>query len=287
MTVDVLESASPLRDSRSAPPEEELLDRLVGRIVEDLGAAISGALVVVGDRLGLYKNLARRGPARPAELASATGASERYVREWLCAQAASGYVSYDQSSSRFYLTPEQALVLADDDSPRFMAGGFELVQSVWRDEPKITEAFRTGAGVGWHEHDACLFRGTERFLAPGYKANLVDGWIPALEGVEEKLRNGARAADVACGHGASTLLMAQAYPASAFLGFDDHPASIARAQELARQSGLRNVEFRIAAAKEIPREAFDLITVFDALHEMGDPAGAARRIGEALAPDGA
>jgi SAM-dependent methyltransferase len=284
MTTDLLETSA-LRHAGAASPDPDLVQAFVGRIVNDLGAAISGALVVVGDRLALYRVLARQ-PATPMELARSTGTAERYVREWLSAQAASGYVSYDKESERFYLTPEQAAVLADEESPSFMAGGFELVQSVWRDEPTITDAFQSGRGVGWHEHDVCLFRGTERFFKPGYKAQLVSSWIPALDGVEQKLVSGADVADAGCGRGASTILMAKAYPNSRFVGFDYHTPSIQRARDRASAEGVLNVEFRTAAAHEIPREGFDLITVFDALHDMGDPVGAARRIREALASDG-
>ena len=216
----------------------QALEALAGKVVTDLGAGFSAALVVIGDKLGLYRGLADLGPSTPTELAAHTATTERYVREWLSAQAASGYVSYDAAGGRFSLSPEQALVFADEGHPAFMAGGFEFLSAVFHDEPKITEAFRTGAGVGWHEHHACLFRATERFFRPGYNANLVSSWIPALDGVEARLEAGARVADVGCGHGASTLVMAEAYPNSRFFGFDYHAPSIERARQLAEAAGL-------------------------------------------------
>ena len=265
----------------------QALEALAGKVVTDLGAGFSAALVVIGDKLGLYRGLADLGPSTPAELAARTGTTERYVREWLSAQAASGYVSYDAAGGRFSLSPEQALVFADEGHPAFMAGGFEFLSAVFHDEPKITEAFRTGAGVGWHEHHACLFRATERFFRPGYNANLVSSWIPALDGVEARLEAGARVADVGCGHGASTLVMAEAYPNSRFFGFDYHAPSIERARQLAEAAGLAGrVSFEVASAKDFPGEPYDLIAIFDALHDMGDPVGAARHIRSKLAADG-
>jgi SAM-dependent methyltransferase len=267
--------------------DPQRLEAFLGKMLGDMGAAVSGALVALGDHLGLYKALAARGPCSSDELAAATGLSERYLREWLSAQAAADYVSYDPASGRFALSPEQAAVFADEDSPAFMAGGYDMVTAMWRDEPKIREAFRSGAGVGWHEHDACLFRGTERFFRAGYNAHLVAEWIPALDGVEAKLRAGAAVADVGCGHGASTILMAKAFPNSHFTGFDYHPASIDRAREAAAEAGVADrTSFEVAAAKDLPARGYDLVCIFDALHDMGDPVGAARRIREALKPDG-
>lgn len=286
MPSDMLESAT-VRDARSAAPDPLMLEAYMGKMLGDMGAAISGALVIVGDRLGLYRALADNGPSTSTELAEATNTSERYVREWLNAQAASDYVSYDRASGRFYLSPEQAMVFANEDSPTFMAGGFELLASIYRDEPKITEAFRSGRGVGWHEHDACLFRGTERFFRPGYNANIVTSWIPALEGVEEKLLAGANVADVGCGHGASTILMAKAYPNSHFTGFDYHAPSIERARKAAEEAGVADrVKFEVASAKDFQGADYDLVTIFDALHDMGDPVGASAHIRESLKPDG-
>jgi SAM-dependent methyltransferase len=274
-------------EATGAGSDPQKLEAFMGKMVTDMGAAISASLIVLGDHLGLYKALRRLGPCTPAELAQTAGVAERYVREWLSAQAASDYVAYDKETGRFSLTPEQAAVFADEESPTFMAGGFEVVASMYRDEPKIADAFRTGAGVGWHEHDACLFRGTERFFRPGYNANLVASWIPALQGVEEKLRNGARAADVGCGHGASTILMAKAYPKSRFTGFDYHAPSIERARAAAAEAGVGDrVDFQVASAKDYPEHDYDLVAIFDALHDMGDPVGAAAHIRESLKPDG-
>jgi len=271
----------------AAEADPQRLEAFLGKMLGDFGAAISGALVVLGDRLGLYKALARLGPCGPAELAAATSTTERYVREWLSAQAAAGYAVYDPATARFSLTPEQAMVFADEQSPAFMAGGFELVNAVWRDEPKIRDAFQSGAGVGWHEHDTCLFRGVERFFRPGYNAHLVSEWIPALDGVEARLAAGAKVADVGCGHGASAILLAQAFPSAQVVGFDYHPASIERARAAAAEAGVADrTRFEIAAAKDFPGGDFDLVCIFDALHDMGDPVGAARRIRESLKPDG-
>jgi 2-polyprenyl-3-methyl-5-hydroxy-6-metoxy-1,4-benzoquinol methylase len=277
--------ATPLRPPEAAP-DPARLDAFMSKMVGDLGAAISSVLVFLGDRLGLYRALAERGPCTAEELAESTGAAERYVREWLAAQAAAGYVDYDRASRKFSLNPEQAMVFAQEGGPAFMAGAFEILASMYRDEPKIETAFRTGQGVGWHEHDGCLFRGTERFFRPGYNTNLVSQWIPALDGVEAKLKAGAAVADIGCGHGASTILMAQAYPKSRFYGFDYHAASIERARAAAAEAGVgAQVEFETAAAKQFDG-VYDLICVFDALHDMGDPVGAARHVREHLDPDG-
>jgi len=221
------------------------------------------------------------------ELADATGLNERLLREWLAAQAAAEYVTYDAATGRFFLSPEQVMVFADEESPVFMAGGFLLLAAVYKDEPKIAKAFQSGLGLGWHEHDVCLFRGTERFFRPGYNANLVSNWIPALEGVEAKLKAGAKVADVGCGHGASTILMAQAYPNSHFAGFDYHPPSIDRAREAAAAAGVSDrIDFQVASAQNYPGDSYDLVCIFDALHDMGDPVGAAAHIRRSLAPDG-
>jgi SAM-dependent methyltransferase len=266
--------------------DETKLNEFVGKMVGDMGAAMSASLMIVGDKLGLYKHLAS-GKLNSAELAQRTGTAERYVREWLAAQAAAGYVAFDAADERYSLSPEQAMVFADEGSPVFMPGFAEVVQSMWRDEPKITEAFKSGKGVGWHEHDSCLFRGTERFFRPGYAANLVENWLPALDGVAEKLRRGARVADVGCGHGASTILMAKAFPNSDFVGFDYHMPSIERASEAAREAGIGDrIRFEVATAKSFPGKDYDLVAFFDCLHDMGDPVGAARHVRQSLAPDG-
>jgi len=263
------------------------LEEFMARFVGDLGAALSVATVVIGDKLGLYKAMADGAPVTSAELAERTGTEERYVREWLSAQAAGGYVSYDAASERFTLPPEQAMALAQDDSPAFIPGAFQLAASLVKDEAKIAEAFRTGDGVGWHEHDGDLFCGTERFFRPGYIANLVPNWIPALEGVEEKLAGGGLVADVGCGHGASTLILAEAYPQSRFVGYDYHSESIDRARAGARAAGVEDrVSFEVASAKDFPGEGYDLVAMFDCLHDMGDPVGAAAHVREALTNDG-
>lgn len=267
--------------------DQTKLEAFQGKMVGDMGAAVSAALVIVGDKLGLYKALTQIGPATPEQLAGATGTSERYVREWLAAQAAAEYLEYDRLTGLFSMTPEQSAVFADEGGSAFMAGGFELLAAMFRDEPKVTAVFKSGKGMGWHEHDACLFRGTERFFRPGYNANLTSAWIPAMDGVEDRLKAGARVADVGCGHGASTVLMAQAYPNSHFYGFDYHPASIERAREAAKEAGVEDrVEFAVASAKDFDGGDYDMIAIFDALHDMGDPVGAARHIREHLTPGG-
>jgi 2-polyprenyl-3-methyl-5-hydroxy-6-metoxy-1,4-benzoquinol methylase len=263
------------------------LHELLGRGVVDFGATMHAALIAIGDRLGLYKALAQSGPMTPQQLAEKTGTTERYVREWLSSQAAGGYVTYDKSSGRFSLTEEQAFALADDNSPAFLPGAFQVALAATRSLDKIADAFKTGNGVGWHEHDPELFVGTERFFRPGYAANLTTSWIPALDAVEAKLKRGARVADVGCGHGASTVLMAQAYPASSFTGFDYHQASIDTANERARKAGVADrVKFAAASAKTYPGDGYDFVTFFDCLHDMGDPVGAAAHVLQSLANDG-
>jgi SAM-dependent methyltransferase len=267
--------------------DSQKMDAMVGRLIGDMGACVSGALVVLGDRLGLYKAMADGEPVTAAELAARTGCTERYLREWLSAQAAAEYVTYDEASDRFSMTPEQATVFADEKSPAFFAGGFEVIQAMWLDEARVADAFRTGRGVGWHEHSACLFRGTERFFRPGYNANIVSNWIPALEGMKERLERGASVADVGCGHGASTILMAKAYPNSRFTGFDYHLPSIERARAAAQEEGVADrVRFEQASAKDFPARGYDLVAMFDCLHDMGDPVGAGRHVRETLGADG-
>jgi SAM-dependent methyltransferase len=263
------------------------LDQFMGRMVGELGAVGNAALVVLGDRLGLYKAMAEAGPMTSRQLAEKTGTNERYVREWLSAQAAGGIVEYDPSSQRFTLPDEHAFALAVDDSPAFLPGAFQVLTSMVIDEPKIREAFKTGAGVGWHEHHPCLFEGTERFFRPGYAANLVSSWIPSLDGVEAKLKKGARVADVGCGFGSSTILMAKAFPNSEFFGFDYHDASIEAARSNAAKAGVSNTSFDVASAKSFPAGNYDLVAFFDCLHDMGDPAGAAKHVRSTLASDGA
>jgi SAM-dependent methyltransferase len=241
---------------------------------------------VVGDRLGLYRALADQ-PQRPAELANRTGTSPRYIEEWLRGQAAGGYVEYHPADGTYSLTEEQAFVLTKPDGPVFAPGAFQLALGALRAEPQITQAFRTGEGVGWHQHDADVFVGCERFFRPGYSANLIAGWLPALDGVEAKLRTGARVADIGCGHGASTLLMAAAYPQSTFVGSDYHDESIDQARKRAEEMGVDGrVTFDVAAAQSFNGGPYDLVTTFDSLHDMGDPLGAARHIRGVLEPDG-
>jgi SAM-dependent methyltransferase len=263
------------------------LEAFMGQAVSDMGANISALLMVIGEKLGLYKAMAHAGPLTAAEVAERAGAAERYVREWLGNQAAGGYVSYDAATDRYTLPDEHALALADEDSPFYILGVNDLIASLYADEQKLLEAFRSGEGMGWHEHDHRLFRGTERFFRPGYRGHLVGEWIPALDGVQEKLERGARVADVGCGHGASTIIMAEAFPNSEFIGFDYHEASIERAREAAVDEGLGGrVSFAVASAKDFPGEGYDLVCVFDCLHDMGDPVGAARHVRETLADDG-
>jgi SAM-dependent methyltransferase len=257
------------------------------RIIGDLGAAFGAALVVLGDKLGLYKAMAGQGPMTAADLARKTHTAERYVREWLNSQAAAGFVNYDPKNGRYHLSDEQAYALADESSPVFIPGAFQIISSVVKDEPRIAEAFRTGRGFAWHEHEAGLFEGTERFFRPNYAAHLVDSWIPALEGVDEKLQDGARVADVGCGHGSSTVLMAQAYPQTEFVGFDYHSASVERARQRAKDAGVADrVRFEVATAKNYPGDGYDFVAFFDCLHDMGDPVGAAQHVRESLRGDG-
>jgi len=279
--------ASEILEPKPAAVDPDKLNAFMGKMVGEMGAAMSASLVILGERLGLYKALQAHGPADSVALADATGLNERLIREWLAAQAAAEYISFDPRTGRFSLSPEQAMVFAEEESPVFLAGGFELLAAVFKDEPKVAKAFQSGLGLGWHEHDVCLFRGTERFFRPGYNANLVSNWIPALEGVEAKLKAGAKVADVGCGHGASTILMAQAYPKSHFTGFDYHPPSIERAREAAASAGVADrTDFQVASAQDYPGEGYDLVCIFDALHDMGDPVGAAAHIRASLAPDG-
>ena len=270
---------------RAADPQK--VDALVGRLVGDVGASVTGALIVLGDQLGLYRAMADGEPVTSEQLAARTGLKERYVREWLSAQAAADYIQYDENSNAFSLSPEQAMAFAEEDSPAFFAGAFEVVQSMWVDEPKVEEAFRSGSGLGWHEHSKCLFRGTERFFRPGYNTNLTTSWIPALDGVEAKLMQGATVADVGCGHGASTILMAQAYPKSRFYGFDYHDPSIEKARAEAEKAEVGDrIVFERASAKDFPANGYDLVAMFDCLHDMGDPVGAGRHVRETLARTG-
>jgi SAM-dependent methyltransferase len=267
-------------------PDMDKLHAFVGQFVNDLGAAAHAGMVVIGERLGLYKALAA-GPTTSAELAAKTQTDERYLREWLASQAAGGYITYDPATEKFSLNAEQAFTLATEDSPAYLPGAFELALGALAAVPRITESFRTGAGMGWHEHADGVFHGCEKFFRPNYAANLVTAWIPSLDGVKEKLEAGARVADVGCGKGASTLLMAQAFPKSQFFGFDSHDKSIQAAIEYAKAQGLdKRLSFNIAKAKEFPGKGYDFITMFDCLHDMGDPIGAAAHVRQSIAKDG-
>ena len=262
------------------------LNAFMGRFVGDIGAAMHACTVVLGDQLGLYKALAA-GAMSAEQLAAATQTDARYVREWLSAQAASGYVEYDATDDRFHMTEEQVFALATEGSPAFIPGAFQVVFGAMKAVPKLAGVFRSGLGYGWHQHDALLFQGTERFFRPGYVANLISSWIPSLEGVAARLESGAKVADVGCGHGASTVLMAQAYPKAHFVGFDYHAPSIEWARKAAAEAGVADrVSFEVASAKDFPGQGYDLVAFFDCLHDMGDPVGAARHVRAALAPDG-
>jgi SAM-dependent methyltransferase len=268
------------------PLDPQKLEQFVFRAVDEVGATLNTALVVMGDRLGLYRALAGAGPLTPAALAARTGAAERYVREWLNAQAAGGFVEY-HGEDAYSLPPEHAAALCDEDSPAYLPGLFQNALGSMIDAPRVIDAARTGAGVGWHEHNEHVHEGCERFFRPGYKANLVEEWLPALDGVVAKLQRGARVADVGCGHGASTVLMAEAFPASRFAGSDYHEASIATARRRAEAAGVAGrIEFEARPADAFGGEGYDLVTMFDCLHDLGDPVGAARRVHESLATDG-
>jgi SAM-dependent methyltransferase len=270
-----------------AAVDSEKLMAFVYRAVEEVGATLNTALVVMGDRLGLYRALAEAGPLSSDGLAERTGTAERYVREWLNAQAAGGFVDYDADSGRYSLSPEHAVALTDESSAAYLPGIFQIALGSLHDSPRITEAAKTGAGVGWHDHVKDVHEGCERFFRPGYNASLVSTWLPALDGVMDKLQRGATVADVGCGHGASTVLMAQAFPASTFVGSDYHQGSIETARRRAESAGVSDrVRFEVAPAAGFSGTDYDLVTMFDCLHDMGDPVGAARHVRRSLASDG-
>ena len=266
---------------------QDKLHEFLFKAIVDFGATFNAALIRIGDKLGLYKALASGGPQTPAELAKRTGTAERYVREWLSAQAAGSYVTYDPATGKFHLSEEQAFAMADETSPVFLPGAFQVALAAVKAEELLTEKFKTGEGMGWHEHHHELFVGTERFFRPGYAANLVSTWIPALTGVDAKLKNGARVADVGCGLGASTVLMAKSYPKSEFVGFDYHDKSIETARQRAKDAGVGDrIRFEVAKAKDYPGKDYDFVTFFDCLHDMGDPAGASAHVRSTLKKDG-
>lgn len=267
--------------------DEALLEEFINKFAGDFGVALHATTVVVGDKLGLYRALADLGPTDAAALAEAAHCDGRLVQEWLAAQYVAGYCQFSDQTGTYWLSPEQAAVLADPNTPAFLVGAMTLAGSTAKDEEKICEAFRTGNGLGWHEHHHDLFHGTERLFRPGYVANLVAEWIPAFDGLDEKLRSGATVADLGCGHGSSTILLAQEYPSSTVVGFDYHHGSIDVARKRAAEAGVADrVRFEVASAQDFPGTGYDLVCVFDALHDMGDPLGAARHIRAALAPDG-
>lgn len=262
------------------------LNSFVGKFVNDLGAAVHAGMVVIGEKTGLYKALANT-PMTPAELAKRTATDERYVSEWLASQAAGGYIDYDRTTEKYSLNPEQAFTMANEQSPAYLPGAFELALGSLAAVPRIAECFKTGAGMGWHEHADGVYHGCEKFFRPGYAANLVSSWIPALDGVKEKLERGARIADVGCGKGASTVLMAKSFPKSQFFGFDYHDKSIEAARGVADREGLADrVTFEVANAKSVSGKDYDLVAVFDCLHDMGDPVGVASHVKEMLTKDG-
>ncbi len=265
---------------------EDKLHNLLGQVVLEMGAAANGPLITIGDKLGLYKVLSEAGRLTSKELATKTNTAERYVREWLSAQAASGYVEYEPKGEKFFMTPEQTAVFGNRKSPVFMTGAFYAISSLYHDEPKIENAFKTGEGVSWGDHNTCLFCGTEKFFSPSYEGNLINNWIPALNGVVEKLQKGAKVADIGCGHAASTIIMAKAFPNSTFIGFDFHEKSISTAKIRAKDARISNISFQVATAKDFPGKGYDFITYFDCLHDMGDPVGACVHTKSALKPDG-
>jgi len=287
MTVTTSEQTEQGAPAERAPVDPTKLQAFLGQVVGDFGAIVGAAAAAIGDELGLYKAMADGEPMTPASLAECTGTNERYVREWLLNQAAGGYVAYDATTNTYVLPPEQALALTNEDSPAYVAGGFKLLLAAAKAAPRVAQAFQKGGGLTWDTHDPDLFDGTERFFRPGYAANLVSSWIPALDGVEAKLEAGATVADVGCGHGETTILMARAYPSSRFFGFDTHARSIELARHAAADAGVTDrVVFEVADAAAFPGTGYDLVAYFDAFHDLGDPVAAARHAWERLVADG-
>lgn len=272
---------------QTAPINEDKMHAFLGKVVGDFGAALGASLVYIGQKLGLFKAMAEAGPITAAELAQKTSTNERYIREWLINQASSGYAEYDPETQRYSLTPEQAVALTDESSPFFVGGGFHVIKAMTHAVSRIEDHFRNGGGILWGDHDPDLFVGVERFFRPGYAAHLVASWIPSLTGIEEKLKSGGKVADIGCGHGSSTIIMAQAYPNSHFWGFDNHAKSIDTANERAKDAGVSDrVTFAVSNANEVPDEQYDMVAFFDCLHDMGDPLSACKRAAEVLAKDG-
>ena len=273
--------------TQPAPINEDKMNAFLGKVVGDFGAALSSSLVYIGQKLGLYKALASGQAVTPAELAEKTTTNVRYVREWLINQAASGYIDYDTGSGRYSLAPEQAMALTDESSPFYVGGGFYVIKAMTHAVNRIEDAFKNGGGMLWGEHDPDLFVGTERFFRPGYAAHLITSWIPSLTSVKEKLEAGGKVADIGCGHGSSTIIMAQAYPKSRFWGFDNHEKSVETARQRAKDAGVSDrVTFAVADASELPDEQYDMVAFFDCLHDMGDPVGACKRAAEVLNAEG-
>lgn len=266
--------------------DENKLNALLGQVVVEMGAAANGPLITIGDKLGLYETLGKADSLTSNELATKTNTAERYIREWLATQAASGYIEYNAETQKFYMTPEQVAVFGDKDSATFMTGAFYAITSLYHDEPKMLAAFKSGEGISWGAHHSCLFCGTEKFFSPSYSGNLVHNWLPTLNGVTDKLIKGAKVADIGCGHAASTIIMAKAFPNSHFIGIDFHEKSIIQAKIRADEAGVSNIEFKVATAMGYTDNEFDFITFFDCLHDMGDPIGACVHAKKALKPDG-
>jgi len=269
------------------PIDEEKLMDFIHKAIHDMGATVSASLVVIGEKIGLYKAMAGAGPITAEELSKKTGVTERYVSEWLNNQAAGGYVIYDSQTQTYLLPDEHAACLADENSPTYLLGAFQSFTSMVKDEHKVTEAFKSGEGISWGDHHCDLYEGVERFFKTGYLANLVSNWIPALNGIETKLKSGIKVADIGCGHGASTIIMAKEYPESEFIGFDFHLDSITVARKRAREAGVENnIKFEVAESTSFPGKDYDFVTVFDALHDMGNPYGASEQIFKSIKSDG-
>ena len=275
-----------VNEQKAPQVNEEKLHEFLVKMVTEMGAAAVGPLILIGDRLGLFKALDDYGPTGSKALADATGTGERYMREWLAAMAASDYITYNPEKEQYSLSPEQSMVFSNPSSPVLMTGAYYAISSMYHDEEIMEKAFKSGEGVAWGDHHSCLFCGTEKFFRPSYSTNLVQNWLPSLDGVVEKLERGAKVADVGCGHGASTMIMAEAFPNSTFIGYDFHKGSVDHAAAEAKKTGLKNISFEVGAAQDFPGEEYDLVAFFDCLHDMGDPVGACNHVVQALKPDG-